>query len=312
MSPLRRLLALIGLILLIASLVVLAASLWPADRNSDTRQPLSPEDLALPVSQLAPILPFLIVAGNTRRRGWRVGCGLGLMVIAILLCAAVRLLNTMIIGSPPSVGDPPPTHTFPPPTAPPISTEIPAPRPPESRAIELDYPLSLRLGDSDVIRLALVIAPDGVYLTPTAEGDDHTSTGDPVQIPNLYDTHNLSAVARLDSVGLAIDRPGDWEQPLLPGENVIWRWTISATETGRQKANLIIHVRFVPKAGGDVLQKELWARTPTIQTVDVFGLPAAVAKGLGLVGSILGSILSFPFAEKFYSWLWGKIRRGPK
>jgi len=197
------------------------------------------------------------------------------------------------------------------PPPPPITVTEPAPRSPESRAVELDYPLTLRIGDSDVIRLALVIAPDGSYLTPTAEGGGHTATGEPVKIPNLYDTHTLTAIARLDSVGLNIDRIGDWEQPLLPGENVAWRWTISVNEPGRQKANLIIHLRFIPKAGGDTLQKELWARTLTIQATDVFGLPAIAAKGIGIFGTILGSILSFPFAEKFYGWAWSKVRHKP-
>lgn len=251
MSSLRWLLSLCGLILLVVSFSVLAASLWPAAHLAD-RQPV------------ADFIPGIAFPDG-------------------------------------SIGD-----TTPVPTAGPGEP----PPPPESRAVELDYPLTLRLGDSDVIRLALVIAPGG-YLTPTAEGGGHNAIGEPVQIPNLYDTHNLTAIARLDSIGLNIDRPGDWEQPLLPGEAVAWRWTISAAEPGRQRANLIIHLRFVPKAGGDVLQKELWARTLTIQTTDVFGLPAALAKGLGLFGSLLGSILSFPFAEKFYSWLWDKIRRKP-
>jgi hypothetical protein len=251
MSPLRRLLALVGLILLVVSLIVLAASFWPAARLANRQ----------PIADFVAGIPFPGV----------------------------------------SIGDVTPV-----PTAEPGE---PTPQP-ESRSVELDYPLSLRLGDSEVIRLALVISSGGI--TATTEGDGQEVTSEPIQIPNLYDAYNAIAIARLDSVGLNIDRPGDLEQPLLPGEPVTWRWTISASETGRQKANLLIHLRFIPKAGGDVLQKELWARTLTIQTADVFGLPAAVAKGLGLFGAILGSLLSFPFAEKFYSWLWRRIRRQPK
>ncbi len=317
MFPLRRLLALVGLILLIASLVLLAASFWPAERNVED-QPLAPEDLALPASasQIVPAIFFLAVAGGggrgSRRWLWGAGCvGLALC----LLMAAVGFLSLFTLRSasaPPAEVAPEPTFealpTFAPaPEAPPTL----APRPPEARAVELDYPLSLRIGDSDVIRLALVVAPDGSYLTPTAESEGHTTTGEPVEIPNLYDTHTLVTIARLDSVGLNVDRPGDWEQPLLPGENVTWRWTISAEEPGRQRANLIIYLRFIPKAGGEMSQKELWARTLTIQATDVFGLPPVVAKGLGVFGSVIGAVLSFPFAEKFYGWLWGKIRRRP-
>ncbi len=317
MSPLRRLLALVGLILLIVSLVLLAASFWPTERSAED-QPLAPEDLALPASQVFPAIFFLTVAGGggggSRRWLWGAGC-VGLAVCLLVVIAVGFLsLFTLRSGSPPPAEGGVAEPTFEPlPTFAPTHEVAPtlAPRPPESRAVELDYPLTLRVGDSDVIRLALVVAPDGSYLTPTAESGGHTTTGEPVEIPNLYDTHTLVAVARLDSVGLNIDRPGDWEQPLLPGENLTWRWTISAAEPGRQRANLIIHLRFIPKAGGDMLQKELWARTLTLQATDVFGLPPVVAKGLGIFGSIVGSVLSFPFAEKFYGWLWGKIRQKP-
>ena len=317
MSPLRRLLALVGLILLIASLILLAASFWPSERNVDD-QPLAPEDLALPASQIVPAIFFLTVAGGGggggRRWLWGAGCvGLAVCLLVVIAVGFLSLFTLQSGSAPPAEGGVAEPTFEPLPTFAPAPEQPPtlAPRPPESRAVELDYPLTLRVGDSDVIRLALVVAPDGSYLTPTAESEGHTTTGEPVEIPNLYDTHTLVAVARLDSVGLNIDRPGDWEQPLLPGENVTWRWTISAEEPGRQRANLIIHLRFIPKAGGDMPQKELWARTLTLQATDVFGLPPVVAKGLGVFGSVIGAVLSFPFAEKFYGWLWGKIREKP-
>jgi hypothetical protein len=311
MSPLRRLLAILGLLLLIASLVLLAASLWPAERSIDNQR-ISPEDLALPASQIVPAIFFLTVAGGGGRgsRRWLWGAGCAGLTLCLLVMGAVGFLSLFSLrsASPPSAEVAEPTFEALPTSAP---APTPAPRPPEARAVELDYPLTLRIGDSDVIRLALVVAPDGSYLTPTAESEGHTTTGEPVKIPNLYDTHTLTAIARLDSVGLNIDRPGDWEQPLLPGENLTWRWTISAAEPGRQRANLIIHLRFIPKAGGEMSQKELWARTLTIQATDVFGLPPVVAKGLGVFGSVIGAVLSFPFAEKFYGWLWSRIRRKP-
>lgn len=312
MSPLRRLLAALGLILLIASLVLLAASLWPAERSIDNQR-ISPEDLALPASQIVPAIFFLAVAGDggggSRRWLWGAGCaGLALCLLVVIAAGFLSLFTLRSASPSPAEGVAEPTFEALPTFAP---APTPAPRPPEARAVELDYPLTLRVGDSDVIRLALVVAPDGAYLTPTAESEGHTTTGEPVEIPNLYDTHTVTAIARLDAVGLNIDRVGDWEQPLLPGENVTWRWTISAAEPGRQRANLIIHLRFIPKAGGDLSQKELWARTLTLQATDVFGLPPVVAKGLGVFGSVIGAVLSFPFAEKFYGWLWGKIRQKP-
>ena len=58
MSPLRRTLSIVGLIILAVSLVVLALSLWPTERNTD-RQTLPSDDLSLPTPQSS--LPILFM-----------------------------------------------------------------------------------------------------------------------------------------------------------------------------------------------------------------------------------------------------------
>ncbi len=255
MSPLRRTFSIVGLIILVVSLVVLALSLWPVERNTD-RQTLPSDDLSLPTRE--------------------------------------------------------PTNLPQTATAPPAFVPTAMPRPPESHAVEVEYPIKLRVGDSDVVRLALVVSTDGAYLTPTAERGSAAVIGEPVKIPNLYDTHTLTAIARFDSVGLSVDRTGDWEQPVLLGENVTWRWTVAADEAGRQRANLIIYLRFVPKSNGEILEKELWARTLTIETTTVFGLSGPVAQAFGTVGGLVGFVLGFPFADDVLLWLWKKITKKPR
>jgi len=320
MSPLRRIVAFIGFVMLLISFMFLFESLWPAQRTVEV-QPLTPGDLSLPAPQSAvpgALLTMLLVPPRRRAR------------LALALLIVIALAVACAGAPPPQSAEPtfeaveatsaPGAPSEPEPTQPPAvtataispsSTLAPAvmPQPPESRAVEIDYPLTLRVGDSEVIRLALVIADDGTYLTPTAESGGRVARGAPAEIPNLYNTHTITATARLDSVGLTIDRPGDWEQPLLPGDNVVWRWTIAADEAGRQKANVIIRLRFIPKEGGDIRERELWARTLTIESTTVFGLPGPLATAFGAVGSVLGTVLGFPFADKLYAWLWSKIKR---
>ena len=50
MSPLRRLVMLLGLLLLAASLLVLAWANWPVERRTQT-EPLNPADLTLPTPE---------------------------------------------------------------------------------------------------------------------------------------------------------------------------------------------------------------------------------------------------------------------
>ena len=300
MSPLRRTLSIIGLIILAASLVVLALSLWPVERKTD-RQTLPSDDLSLPTPESS--LPILFMGAvfspPSSRRARRSTS------IFLFLSLSLFLFSCFPAETPQPTIVPLATAT--------ASSIAPTsmPRPPESRAVEVEYPIKLRVGDSDVVRLALVISTDGAYLTPTAESEGAAVIGEPVKIPNLYDTHTLTAIARLDSAGLSIDRSGDWEQPVLPGENVTWRWTIAADDPGRQRANLIIYLRFVPKSDGEILEKELWARTLTIEATTVFGLSGPAAQAFGAVGGIVGFVLGFPFADDVLRWLWKKITKKP-
>jgi hypothetical protein len=187
----------------------------------------------------------------------------------------------------------------------------PAPAIAEARAVELEWPVAVRLGNSDLIRLALVTREDG-YLTPTAEVAGSQTSGTPVEIPNLYDTHTVTALARLDAAGFEIDRPGDWGQELLPGEPLRWQWTVRAEEAGRHVAVITLRLRFEPKAGGQGREREIYNRALTIDANTVLGLSGPAAQVLGGVGSAVGAVLGFPFLDKIVAALWGRLRPGPR
>ena len=240
----------------------------------------------------------------------------GLLATSLVLTLAVSA-SGMAGCAPPATAPggaagPPAATQFPPlPTASaeiaPGPAERPAPAITEPRAVELEWPLSVRVGNSDIVRLGLVYQPEG-YLTPTAEFEGHETTGAPIEIPNLYDTHSVSAIARLDSVAFEIDRSGDWEQMLLPGESLGWQWTITPRQAGRQVATLSLHLHFVPKAGGETLQRRIWNRTLTIEASTVFGLPGPIAQTLGVFGSVVGTVLGVPFLEKVLAFIWRRAR----
>lgn len=197
-------------------------------------------------------------------------------------------------------------------TAPPQPTAggvvlSPVPAISEARAVEVEWPVTVHAGNSDLIRLALVTRPDG-YLTPTAEIPGSQTSGTPVEIPDLYATHTVTAIARLDAAGFAIDRPGDWAQELVPGEPLRWQWTIQAKEAGQQVAVLTLRLRFEPKAGGAAREREIYNRAVTISTNTVLGLSGPAAQLLGGAGSVIGTVLGFPFLDKILATLWSRLR----
>jgi hypothetical protein len=236
----------------------------------------------------------------------RIAVVLFLVALVLTACAGAAAPLPEPTSAPAEGGVAPSPTPFAPATQGPSLQETPPPAITEARAVELEWPLSVRVGDSDFIRLALVAREDG-YVTPTAEADDHATSGSPIAIPDLYDTHFVLAVARLDSVGLAVDRAGDWEQPLLPGESPRWQWTITPRQSGRQVATLTLHLRFTPKAGGDSAQREVWHRTLTINTNTVLGLSGPLAQVVGGTGAVVGSVLGFPFMDKVLGWIWNRL-----
>ena len=115
---------------------------------------------------------------------------------------------------------PAPSSTNPPlPTQPgPTSTQAV-----EARVVELEWPSSLRLGDSDVLRLALAPSKDGYTITAEFPKHNLTSQNLPVKRPGGYE---LQAVARLDGVGFDLSPGGDQVQYLPVNESTEWRWSI--------------------------------------------------------------------------------------
>src|ERR1700690_738947 len=107
----------------------------------------------------------------------------------------------------------------------------PPPAIPESRRLTLEYPPEIRVGDSDVIRLTLEVDTLG-NLTPTAEGQGNTVTGKIVQIPNVYDTHNVFAEARIDIAGLNIQPADIQSESLTQGQAVTFYWSVQPTSAG--------------------------------------------------------------------------------
>lgn len=195
-----------------------------------------------------------------------------------------------------------PSVPIPPPTAVALQPEIS-----ESRRLTLEVPAHIRVGDSETIRLTLEVDTLG-NITPTAEIQGNTITGQVVQIPNLYDTHNVLAEARLDLAGPEVKPDTTVDEPLLPGQSVTFFWSVHPTQAGTFHGTVWFHLKFVDKKTGQESQKTISAQPVEIQATNLFGFSGAAARVTGGVGSILGFILGLPFLDDALKWLWGRTR----
>ena len=228
---------------------------------------------------------------------------IGLLVLCG--CAAVYLLSSLYSGgsaSPPAAepGDAEPTHPLSLTSVAPETTAQPAI--PERRRLTLEFPPQIRAGDSDLVRLTLEVDDLG-NLTPTAQFGGNVVTGEIVEIPNLYESHQVIAESRFDLAGVEV-RPAELvSEALTPGSSVTFQWSVRPSEVGTYRGTIWLYLRFVDKQSGEESRKAISAQIVEIEAVNFLGLSGDFARTTGIVGSVLGTIIGFPFFEDIVKFL---------
>ena len=184
----------------------------------------------------------------------------------------------------------------------------PQPVIPESRRLTLEYPPHIRVGDSDVLRLTLEVDSLG-NVTPTAFVQGNVITGKIVQIPNVYDTHDVFAEARLDIAGLSVQPPDVQSESLTQGQSATFYWSIQPASAGTFRGTVWFDLRFVDKATGKESQQTISAQPVQIDANNFLGFSGGLARVAGGIGSIVGAVFGFPFADDILKWLYGRLKK---
>ena len=230
----------------------------------------------------------------------------------VLVATVVLLLATLACAgstnAPPTGGDAP-QATAPVLAVNPTAIAVTAqPAMPEKRYLKLEFPPQIRAGDSDIVRLTLEVDDKG-NIVPTAEVEGNIVTGDVIEIPNLYETHHVIAEARFDIAGVEV-RPTELiSAPISQGQTAVFYWSIRPTEVGVYRGTIWLYLRFVDKSSAEESQKTVSAQIVEIEAVNFLGLPANLVRSTGVVGSIVGTIIGFPFFEDILKFI---LRRRSK
>lgn len=191
----------------------------------------------------------------------------------------------------------PPVETPPAPTtAPtPIATQEgpPATVPALEHVAELEWPPRMRLGESDVVRLALLPAEDGYVVT--ADFPEHRTVTETVALEQLAG-YDVVAAARLDGVGFDLSPAGERQQDWRPGRALSWRWTISPRQAGQQRLSVALTVHWRPEPGRSLPSRQatVFSRGLDVQVVSLLGLTRNQAVAAGVLGLVLGVALLLP------------------
>ncbi len=185
-------------------------------------------------------------------------------------------------------------------TSPPVITSVPTIGPTatpivEERIVELEWPPEMRLGESDIVRIALIPSKDGY--TVMAEFPEHQTITDtvPVERPGGF---SLSASARLDGVGFDIEPAVEQVYGLPLDQPVTWRWTITPLAPNQQRLSILLKLVWTPQAGNPSPGREtvIYSKGLSVQVASFFGLTQREALAAGFLGLIFGSTFSLPLA----------------
>ncbi|MBI5351394.1 MAG: hypothetical protein HZB50_02020 [Chloroflexi bacterium] len=184
-----------------------------------------------------------------------------------------------------------------------------APAIPETRRLTLEFPPKMRAGvESDIVRLTLEVDDLG-NITPTAEINGNVIVGETVQVPDLYETHNVTAEARLDLAGMEVQPPDSIFEPMSRGQSVTFLWSVRPQEVGKYRGTAWLHLVFRNKSTGEESRIALSAQTVEIEAVDFFGLSVNVARTSGVIGSVVGGVVGFPFIEDILKFLFKRRKQ---
>ncbi len=190
----------------------------------------------------------------------------------------------------------------------PTSAPTAAPEVPEARRLTLEYPPYIRVGDSDIIRLTLEVDTLG-NITPTAESQGNIVQGKIVQIPNVFDMHDVFAEARLDIAGLKIQPPDVQSEALTQDQAATFYWSVQPTDSGTFRGTAWFYLRFVDKTSGAESRQTVSAQRVEIDANNFLGLSGGAARTAGGIGSVIGAVLGFPFADDILRRLYRRLNK---
>ncbi len=171
------------------------------------------------------------------------------------------------------------------------------PKPPgslyERRLLTVEWPRKMRQGDGDWVRLYIEADETG-RITPTVSAGGHVIGGQPIHIPNLYETHILSVEAVLQIAGLHVSPAEPVMKRLFPGQPVDMYWTLRADDMGTYRGILQVDLLLMPRESNDISRHPLATHHLEIQVVNFLGLSAFWVRLLGGVSTLVGLILSIP------------------
>ncbi len=184
-------------------------------------------------------------------------------------------------------------------------TATPGPIIAEPRNVALEWPASMRLDESAIVRLTF--NPDTGIAQAVVESEGAEIASGEVDVKH-YPEYDVRAAAALDGVGFGISPAREQVRLVTEGEPLEWRWTITPSHAGTQRLNVVLAMRWSPPGNGAVVEREA--------VVYAKGLAVAVETAPILTGRMMGMAALGLGGAVILGWYtrWGRggSRRGTR
>jgi hypothetical protein len=98
-------------------------------------------------------------------------------------------------------------------------------------------------------------------------------------------------------------------EPLKRGQSATFYWSIRPQDVGTYRGTVWLHLNFTNKSTGDQSRIAVSAQIIEIEAVDFFGLSVNLARTSGVIGSVVGGVVGFPFIEDILKFLFRKRKK---
>jgi Ternary complex associated domain 9 len=163
--------------------------------------------------------------------------------------------------------------------------------PMDDHIIQVEWPIRIRLGESDVVRLRLIPSNQSYILI--TEYPEHQVVTQTVTIQHTPG-YELYAVARLDGVGFDISPEGEQSQYLSENHDFIWRWSLTPRQSGNHRLSINLIFRWMPagQTGRPIREVVAYSRSLDVTVSSFMGLTTSQTMATGWIAFLLGSGLS--------------------
>lgn len=162
----------------------------------------------------------------------------------------------------------------------------------EDRLIKLDYPESIRAGESDAVTLEFLMDEPSGQINHNESMQIISPSNSNYQ--DAYQDFNIFVEAKLEFQGMSIQPADLVSEPLLPGKNLKFYWNCVPSKSGNQDGTVWFYLRFVPKSGGIEQRKAIIAQQVKIKTISFYEISFDLIRIAGILGLLMSIYLAYP------------------